>query len=347
MIDLKGIQILGVLLALILILYSLKKYKTKDFTPKDLILSLSISSGLILVALHPGVFDYILSLLSLKERWMAIFIIADLILLSLFFILFTSIRRTQQDLRELVRSLALKEAKENSKEQAKPEKFIQVVIPAYNEADNISEVLSKIPNEVFGYKVEPLVVVDGSTDETEEIVKKFEHEAITHVVNLGQGGALKTGFEIALSKGADFIVTMDADGQHLPEELPGLVKPIIENDADFTIGSRYLGKYERDSRIRDMGIRFFTTLINLLTGVKITDCTSGYRCFSAQALRKLDLKEERFNAPELIISAAKKGLRIKEVPITIKRRIGGKTKKPKLGYAWGLGTTILKTWLRE
>ena len=284
MIDLKGIQVLGILLASILILYSLKKYKSKDFSPKDLIFSLSISLGLILVALRPSVFDYILNLLSLKERWMAIFIVADLILLSLFFILFMSIRKTQQDFRELVRALALKEAKENSKEQTKTEKLIQIVIPAYNEADNISEVLSKIPREVFGYKVEPLVVVDGSTDETEEIVKKFEHEAITHVVNLGQGGALKTGFEIALSKGADIIVTMDADGQHLPEELHILVKPIIEGEADFVIGSRFLGKYEKDSEVRHFGIKFFTFLINILSGLDITDCTSGFRAFSAKVL---------------------------------------------------------------
>lgn len=277
-------------------------------------------------------------------------VILNFILLILFFNTLIKVKTIQKNFRELVRALAksnyLRICPRQDVEKEK-KKLIQIVIPAYNEEETIADVLKRIPSELSGYKIEPLIVVDGSTDNTDKIVEKMGYRYVKHVINLGQGDALRTGFEIALKNGADIIVTMDADGQHLPEELERVIKPIINGEADFVIGSRFLGKFEKESNIRYIGIKFFTWLINLLTGIKITDCTSGYRAFSAEALKKLELREDRFNAPELIIDAAKKGLRIKEVPVTIVRRKGGQTKKPRLGYAWGLCKTVIKTWLRR
>ena len=277
-------------------------------------------------------------------------VILNFILLVLFFNTLIKVKTIQKNFRELVRALAksnyLRICPRQDVEKEK-KKLIQIVIPAYNEEETIADVLKRIPSELSGYKIEPLIVVDGSTDNTDKIVEKMGYRYVKHVINLGQGDALRTGFEIALKNGADIIVTMDADGQHLPEELERVIKPIINGEADFVIGSRFLGKFEKESNIRYIGIKFFTWLINLLTGIKITDCTSGYRAFSAEALKKLELREDRFNAPELIIDAAKKGLRIKEVPVTIVRRKGGQTKKPRLGYAWGLCKTVIKTWLRR
>lgn len=277
-------------------------------------------------------------------------VILNFILLVLFFNALIKVKTIQNNFRELVRALAksnyLRICPRQDVEKEK-KKLIQIVIPAYNEEETIADVLKRIPSELSGYKIEPLIVVDGSTDNTDKIVERMGYRYVKHVLNLGQGDALRTGFEIALENGADIIVTMDADGQHLPEELERVIKPIINGEADFVIGSRFLGKFEKESNIRYIGIKFFTWLINLLTGIKITDCTSGYRAFSAEALKKLELREDRFNAPELIIDAAKKGLRIKEVPVTIVRRKGGQTKKPRLGYAWGLCKTVIKTWLRR
>jgi glycosyltransferase involved in cell wall biosynthesis len=166
-------------------------------------------------------------------------------------------------------------------------------------------------------------------------------------MNRGQGDALRTGFDIALQQGADIVVTMDADGQHRPEDMERLVKPVIEGQADYVMGSRFLGEYEDRGSLRHIGIVLFTGLINLLGGVKITDCTNGFRAIRGSELAKLELREDRFNAPELIMEAHRHGLRIKEIPVAIKHRVTGESKKPRrLGYPLGFAWTILKIWLR-
>ena len=142
-------------------------------------------------------------------------------------------------------------------------------------------------------------------------------------------------------------MTMDADGQHQADDMPSLVQPVIDGEADYVMGSRFLGEYEESGGWRHAGIVVFTKAINLLGGVNLTDCTNGFRAIRASSLEKLELNEDRFNAPELIMEAAKKGLRIKEVPVTILKRAAGESKKPpRLGYPLGFLATIVRTWLR-
>jgi len=247
---------------------------------------------------------------------------------------------------ELVRALAKAEYRKTFVPEQNG-KSIFVVIPAYNEEKAIGGVLKGMPQEVLGYEVHPIIVVDGASDNTEAVVRRENYMVASHVMNRGQGDALRTGFEIALQQDADIVMTMDADGQHCVEDIEKLVGPIVDGEADYVMGSRFLGQYEDPGGLRHIGIVFFTALINFLGRVHVTDCTNGFRAIRGSDLVKLDLREDRFNAPELIMEAAKKELRIQEVPVTIARRSAGESKKPpRLGYPLGFLRTIVQTWLR-
>nr|WP_226377496.1 glycosyltransferase family 2 protein [Haloterrigena turkmenica] len=227
------------------------------------------------------------------------------------------------------------------------ERTIFVVIPAYNEGKTITSVVKSLPDTIRGYTLQPVVVSDGSVDDTAENARYNGTVVVEHLVNQGQGGALKTGFQIALEQEADIVVTMDGDGQHPAEELERLVSPVIDDEADYVMGSRYKGENKTGNGVvRESGIRSFTWLINALTKSEITDCTNGFRAIRASGLEDMKLTEERFSAPELIIEARKNGLRIQEIPITIEERQAGETKKPQLMYAIGLTRAILATWIR-
>jgi hypothetical protein len=140
---------------------------------------------------------------------------------------------------------------------------------------------------------------------------------------------------------------MDADGQHRPDELPTLLKPIAANEADYVQGSRFLGDYDDAGGSREVGIKLFTWLINAVSTADITDCTNGYRAIRADKLATLRLEEDRFSAPEIIMEAAAKGLRMQEAPVHIRSRSHGDSKKPsRFGYPLGYLRTVLSVWLR-
>ena len=147
--------------------------------------------------------------------------------------------------------------------------------------------------------------------------------------------------------GADIVVTMDADGQHDPAEIERLVQPILNDQADFVLGSRLLGAREKDSQVRLVGIYTFNFILRLLTGVKFTDCSNGFRAFRLSELKKITLRQDQFHTTELIIEAVKKGGRITEVPVTVSRRLHGDSKKGRdLSYGYNFARTIVKTWFR-
>jgi hypothetical protein len=253
-------------------------------------------------------------------------------------------RRLESDLDRLVRQLAKQEYR---RKHGAHDAAIYVVIPAYNEADNIEAVLARIPKEVHGLRVRPLVVVDGATDATQQVVERMNHAAVAYTVNRGGGSALKAGYEIALEDDAEIVVTLDADGQHLPEEIPRLVSPILDGTADLVNGSRVLGSYEKDSQVRAAGVVLFNWLVSILTLTRITDCSNAFRAIRTSELAKLNLRQSQFHTSELLIEALKRGLRVVEVPITITRRMSGESKKGMtLTYGWGFARAIVSTWLR-
>jgi hypothetical protein len=335
------------LIALLLFGYGVYKYRRRRYRKVDLLVVSLMAAGLLAMSVDPSIADIPARLLGMRVRWFAVIFMSNVLLFALFLHSYNKANQALREVGELVRALARAEY-EKTFYEAERNGSIFVIIPAYNEESSIGGVLPQLPDEVLGYQVYPVVVVDGAKDRTEEIVRQHNHMVATHVVNRGQGDALRTGFEIALREGADIVMTMDADGQHQAKEIVKLVEPILNGEADYVMGSRFLGEYEDRGGFRHAGIVLFTALINLVSRTRITDCTNGFRAIRASGLGRLDLLENRFSAPELIIEAAKKGLRIREVPVTIARRSAGESKKPRrLGYPLGFLRAIVQTWLRS
>jgi hypothetical protein len=319
-----------------------ERYRRR-FVKTDLVISLVIALGLVLLSILPSVYDQIAGMLDISNRYVIVSLLANLTLLTLILYFVGIVRSVREDISELTRSISIDEVPKTDGGA----KSIFVIIPAYNEADSIRSVVQSLPETIRGMTVQPVVVSDGSADETATQAKYNGTIVVEHPINQGQGGSLQTGFQVAKEGNASIVVTMDGDGQHPAEDLEQLVSPIIDDEADFVMGSRYLGvDRSGNSTARQAGIRVFTKLINGLTKSDITDCTNGFRAIRGERLDDLTLTEERFNAPELIIGARKNGLRIKEVPITVQERQAGETKKPQLGYAYGLLKTIMTTWIR-
>ncbi|WP_459194222.1 DUF2304 family protein [Halosimplex sp. J119] len=337
------LTLLFVGLAVAVLLWGFDRYRT-TFSKAEFGLAIAVALGLLTVGLAPGIYGTLANAFNLESRFLLIQIFVDATFLFLILYLVSRIANTRSVVNRLTRKLAVEQA---PREDEYTRKSIHIVIPAYNEADTVGDVLASLPETVREHTVRPVVVSDGSDDRTRRVAESYDAIVVEHPLNQGQGGALKTGFEIARQHGTDVVVTMDADGQHPIDQLEALVSPILDDEADYVMGSRYRGRDRSGNSVtRRSGIRAFTWLINRLTKSEITDCTNGFRAIRGSALGDLTLTEERFSAPELIIEARKNGLRIREVPVTIHEREAGQTKKPGLGYAVGLARTIVVTWIR-
>ena len=226
-------------------------------------------------------------------------------------------------------------------------KRIGVVIPAYNEAENLKHLLPRIPSKIRDTEVGVLVVDDGSDDGTSLIVREHNQFVVSNPINRGGGAALRLGYDILKNSDAAVCVTMDADGQHRPEDIEELVAPILKDEYDVVIGSRILGTREKDNPVRTAGVHIFSAIISSLLGKRISDPSSGFRAFKMDKIKSIDLYEDQYHTSELIIEAVKKGLRVKEVPITILKRQFGKSKKGRdITYGLHFAKTIIKTWWR-
>ncbi len=224
---------------------------------------------------------------------------------------------------------------------------VAVVVPAYNEEDNIAQVLPRIPATVCGLGTAVLVVDDGSRDRTGEIAREYGAAVARHATNLGGGAALRTGYRLMVDSGARIVVTLDADGQHRPEEMERLVGPVADGTVDVAHGSRVLGHAEANTVAREMGIIFFNRLVSLITRTRVSDCSNGYRAVRATVLPQLVLRQEQFHTSEFMIEAIKRGVPATEVAVTVDRRLHGHSKKPAvLRYGLGFTNAIMRTWLR-
>jgi len=330
-------------LAVLTFLWGFRRYR-RSFSKAEFAVATLLSVGILLVAIVPDLFTLLGAVLQIERRPLVITLVANVILAAL--VLYTIGRTRDQEmaLADLTRQLTLEQAPVDDETS---ERTIAVVIPAYNEASNVAGVVESLPASLHGYTVEALVVSDGSSDATAERAARTGATVVEHPINQGQGGALKTGFEVARARGAEVVVTVDADGQHPVDQLGDLVEPIVEDRADYVVGSRYLGADRSNNGVvRKSGIRVFTALINLIADMDITDCTNGFRAIRGSRLDDLTLTEEQFSAPELLIEARKNGLPILEIPVTIDERQEGETKKPRIRYALGLARTIFATWIR-
>ncbi len=220
---------------------------------------------------------------------------------------------------------------------------VVVTIPAYNEEETIADVIEgckKYANEI-------LVIDDGSTDRTREIAQSAGVKVIVHKTNRGLSETIQDGFRAALNIGADIIVNIDADGQYLPEEIPKLIDPIVRDEADFVLGSRFAGHIEEMSWIKKFGNRLFTRVVRALTNTEISDGQTGFRSFNrAAAIASIDLAGRYTYTQEQIIRLIEEGFRVAEVPIYFARRISGSSRliASPLGYAAKAFAVTLRTY---
>lgn len=327
-------------------------YRGPKWKKSNFVLLSFFNLCLIAVSLDPGLANVITQLLSIAKfqhaRLFALIIISIVFLVFFSFYTRSKLENMRQQLDLLIRGLIVKDLEKYITNEKVPEP-IMVLIPAYNEAPNLKELLLEIPEQIGSKKVGVIVVDDGSTDETEKVVKNAgpRYFVVKSSLRRGGGAALRLGYEVLKTLGPEIVVTMDADGQHQPEEIERLVAPILKNTSEFVIGSRILGNREKDSPIRYAGLHLFNFVISLLMGAKITDCSSGFRAFKGSVLSTFDLREDQYHTSEAIIDAVKKGVNICEVPVTMSKRRHGNSKKGNdWRYALNFGKAVLKTWWR-
>ena len=225
---------------------------------------------------------------------------------------------------------------------------VVVVIAAYNEEAAIGGVLEHIEREACGLAVDTLVVDDGSSDRTTEVSLEKGVYVATLPRNCGQGVALRVGYQLAREHGAEYIVTLDADGQWNPTDVARVLEPIVDGEADFVIGSRVLGHTETDDPFRQAGVHVFSTLVRILTGVRVTDTSSGLRAMRADVTATVRQEQVQYQTSELLIGAIYQGYRITERPVVMRKRTAGESKKGhNLLYGFRYARVILKTWWRE
>ncbi len=192
---------------------------------------------------------------------------------------------------------------------------IGVLIPAYNAAGTIGSVLEKVSSLGF----ETIVVNDGSTDETESIVQRHGVTLLRHSSNLGKGAALRTGFQYLLQKDYQLVITLDADGQHDPLEIPFLLKVFQSVEPDLLIASR-AGEFDRMTFLRRFWNRLGVRAVSRLCHADITDSQSGFRLIRANVLREISLTTTGFEMElELLIKACKKGFPVLSIPVRVPR----------------------------
>ncbi len=227
---------------------------------------------------------------------------------------------------------------------------LAIVIPAYNEAPTVAQVVGEIPSEVAGLAVEVVVVVDGSADATAAEAARAGALVCDVPANRGQGAALKLGYWLARARGAKIICTIDADGQYEPSEIAAVVQPIVAGRADFVSGSRRLGSELTTDATRHLGVIVFGAILTVLTRHRITDPACGLRAMRGEVTAAVTLEQPQYQASELQISAALNGFRLAEVATTMRDRGEQATRTKKggnLGYGVRFARAALHTWRRD
>ena len=342
-----GLRIAGLAIGIIGLIFTFLFYRGPKWKRLNFIFYSVVNVSLIAISINPDVVNFLRDLLALQQyqygRILALLIISNIVLMFISVYTASKVENFRLQFDQLVRKLGLGFLETASK-NLKP---IMIVIPAYNEAENLKYLLPQMPVKIKDTELGVLVVDDGSEDETIQIVKDHNQFVVSNPINRGGGAALRLGYDILKNSDAAICVTMDADGQHQPEDIEELVAPIIDDEYDIVIGSRVMGSREKDDVIRIAGVHIFSTIISSLLGKRITDPSSGFRAFKMDKMRSINLYEDQYHTSELIIEAVKKGLRVKEVPITILKRKFGKSKKGRdLTYGFHFAKTIIKTWWR-
>ncbi|MEA2580381.1 MAG: hypothetical protein QOE83_1273 [Actinomycetota bacterium] len=346
-----ALRALGAAAAFAYLLLAFRRYDRRQISRLNLIISFLLSLAVMTLALAPAVFNPLFDTFNSEaghgSRLIFLAVIAVLVLFGLLQRAQSSADANERSIRLLVEALGQERFDWERAEALPPGPRLVTVSPAFNEAENVAGVIEQIPKQLSGYHVIPLVVSDGSSDRTADVARAAGAFVAELPIRRGGGLALRVGYDIALRLGADIVVTIDADGQHLPSELAVMIGPIVNGEADYVNGSRLLGEFEKESTIRHLGVHFFSRMVTVLTGRRITDPSSGYRAAKADLLKRLVLEQDQFWTSEILIEALRHRAKVREVPITILARKGGKSKKPKsLKYGWYFSKVIIQTWLR-
>jgi Glycosyl transferase family 2 len=345
--ELTALRSAGLIGGIAIVVYAVAR--RRSLRNADVLILLAAGLGLALVS-GTEITDKLLSAFSFEKgnggRILGLAVFAIFILFGLILRALSQGARNARQLSAALEGLAWEEFR-----QAKlPERFrskIAILVPAYNEAENIGYVLDRMPDEVCGMQTAVLVVDDGSRDGTGDVAAEHGAAVARHVTNRGGGAALRTGYRLMVESGAEIVVTLDADGQHLPSEMERLVKPVLDGEVDVAHGSRVLGQADRNHFARELGIVFFNRVVSMITRTHVTDCSNGYRAVRTTVLPQLVLRQEQFHTSEFMIEAIKREIPAREVPITVEQRLHGHSKKPAVfRYGMGFANAIVRTWLR-
>ena len=240
---------------------------------------------------------------------------------------------------------------------------VLVIVPAHDEEASLVRTLSEVKGlpargagigaaGVRPYQIELLVVDDGSGDGTAGVARSCGVPVVRHVINLGVGGALQTGFRWAIERGFDIGVQLDADGQHDPAYLGVLLEPVLQGECDVSIGSRFVSRSGYHAPLgRRFGMRLFAGVVQLALGQRIADTTSGFRAYGRAVMEacQFDFPRDFPDAP-LLIALSRRGFRLREVPVEMRERVAGQsfyTLGKSLYYPYKNLLASLMAWLRR
>jgi glycosyltransferase involved in cell wall biosynthesis len=224
-----------------------------------------------------------------------------------------------------------------------------IAIPCLNEAASVSELILKIPTSIKGVTlITTLVIDDGSTDDTVQLIKGKNVEIISHKINKGLGAAFRTASDFALSKKYDYLVIIDGDLQFDPKEIPNLLTPLVDNQCDVVVGTRFDGH----RIIQDMGWpkrignRIVTKVINILTKSSYSDVSSGFRGYSREALLRINTNFDFNFSQEILLEISFHKLKVLEIPVTVRYFEGRKSRVASnlARYGIRITKTVLRTY---
>lgn len=227
---------------------------------------------------------------------------------------------------------------------------LAIIIPCYNEEISLPYVLEEIKKINFPDKdVEVIVINDCSTDKTIQVAQAHAITLINLPVNLGIGGAMQTGYMYASKNNFDIAIQLDGDGQHQPDDIIHLINTYHEGETDVIIGSRFLNNEGFQSSIlRRIGIKFFYRINYFLTGNRIYDSTSGFRLLNKRAIELAAHNyPDEYPEPESLILFAKKGLRIKEVAVIMRARMGGTSSINSIYYCFKVTLSMIFSYIKS
>ena len=226
-------------------------------------------------------------------------------------------------------------------------KLLSIVVPAYNEERTVGDVINRLEAvlQKINLKSEIIVVDDCSRDRTVEVSRSQNVKIYSLKQHMGKGYALRAGF--CKAKG-EIIVTIDSDGSNRPEELPLLLKAILQNEADLVIGSRFSGKKPTSGkRFNLAGVRIFNLLVRILTGAAVSDSQSGYRAMRSVVLKNMHLTSGGYEIEsEMLVKTARRRFRVKEVPVSFEQRTYGVSTLDPIVDGFKILKSILASYLK-